>query len=110
MNGYIPFIFNNIGYIFLCEVALGNMKRYSNAHHSANLYLSGFNSVYGEGTHKCTQMGLFDIFFLITLKLNFRSRLERDVVIYPGPIKYFKKKTLEYNEYIVYDTNQIRLR
>jgi hypothetical protein len=40
----------------------------------------------------------------------FRRVVEEDVVICPGPIRHIQNRQLQYNEYVVYATNQIKIR
>jgi hypothetical protein len=96
--------------MFLCEVALGKMKPHSEFDYDAHKNLNGFDSVFGEGTYGCSEEGLFEMSFFNIVKLNFRRFVAGDIVMCPGSIKYLKEKTLEYNEYVVYDPNQIHIR
>jgi hypothetical protein len=76
----------------------------------AHIKLDKVNSVFGKGSYGCSQEGLAYIFFLIKIKLNFRRVVAEDVVICPGLLRYFQNRQLQYNEYVVYNTNQIQLK
>ncbi|CAG0894677.1 unnamed protein product [Cyprideis torosa] len=98
---------NNKGLLVLCEVALGKPKVLAHADYEADRLPKTYHSVHGVGKFQ-------------SLAEN-RETLEDGSVIPYGPIDYEFYKTklgqlknepldLNYNEYVVYNENQIRLR
>ncbi|VDD80054.1 unnamed protein product, partial [Mesocestoides corti] len=89
---------NDIGIMALCEVSLGECNELLNADYNANNLPSGKHSVKGLGSH------MTDPSTWITL--------DDGVVVPSGKIiaSNVKDACLFYNEYIVYDIRQIRLR
>ena len=89
------------GIVLLCEVALGNMYRLRGANDKLNLKKvrdKGFDSTMGEGRTR--------------LNPSFDKKLDDGVVVPLGKPESsgIKDTTLEYNEYIVYSTDQIKIR
>ncbi|CAF3705239.1 unnamed protein product [Adineta steineri] len=91
----------NTGLVLLSEVALGKCNELLNADNNAHRLPDGFSSVKGLGS--------------IAPNLKNAVTLDNDVVIPMGPsestdVNNPKGYTLNYNEYIVYDTKQVRMR
>jgi poly [ADP-ribose] polymerase 2/3/4 len=88
---------NNIGCYMVNEIALGNILSKTQADSSLNkqkLTKGGFHSTKGEGKWQPSEYTIID-----------------DVRIPNGSLKDIKKGTdLRYNEYIVYDINQILIK
>jgi poly [ADP-ribose] polymerase len=86
------------GLMLLCEVALGEPNELLNADYAANKLPKGKHSVKGVGRVVCDES-------------NF-TKLEDGTIVPLGPSKNVNipGSTLNYNEYIVYDTEQVRLR
>jgi len=88
------------GILLLCEVALGNSNELFHADYEASRLPKKKNSVKGVGR-------------TYTSKEN-HTKLEDGTIVPLGPAtvdeKLRKKSDLIYNEYIVYDTKQIRFR
>jgi len=90
---------NNIGLLLICEVALGNPKKLVNADYNADKLATGFNSVQGLGR----------------IEPSSAEALPSGVHIPTGKPKKTnvdnaKGFTLQYNEFIVYNTNQIKMK
>lgn len=93
--GYLR-ISSGIGAMFLCEVALGNMYELK---HSQNVILpSGKHSVKGLGRYSPQTDTYFNI--------------ENDVTVPLGKIQEVKddQLSLQYDEFIVYDQSQVKLK
>ncbi|CAF0734869.1 unnamed protein product [Adineta steineri] len=91
----------NTGLVLLSEVALGKCNELLNADNNAHRLPDGFSSVKGLGS--------------IAPNMKNAVTLDNDVVIPMGPsestdVNNPKGYTLNYNEYIVYDTKQVRMR
>ncbi|CAF2813932.1 unnamed protein product [Rotaria sp. Silwood2] len=91
----------NTGLVLLTEVALGKCHELLNADNNAHRLPEGLLSVKGLGS--------------IAPNLKNAITLEDDVVVPMGPAESTdvvnpKGYTLNYNEYIVYDTKQVRIR
>ncbi len=88
---------NNIGCLILCEVALGKINNRINPDYSItkkSLSKKGYHSTKGIGRWGSTESSSHD-----------------GVDIPNGPVKELKKNTyLKYNEYVVYDVNQILIK
>ena len=90
---------NPYGLLLLCEVALGTSNQLYDADHKAGKLPKGKHSVKGCGR-------------VASKEENF-EKLEDGTVVPLGPannVDTNKTSSLNYNEYIVYDTKQIRLR
>ncbi|UJR31675.1 hypothetical protein I4U23_019156 [Adineta vaga] len=91
----------NTGLVLLSEVALGKCNELLQADNNAHRLPEGLSSVKGLGS--------------IAPNMKNAVTLEDDVVIPMGPVESTnvinsKGYTLNYNEYIVYDTKQVRMR
>lgn len=85
---------NNIGLLLMCEVALGNMRKHTIATHVRSIPNGTWQSVGGVGIY-CPM----------------DWRLIHGVTAPFGDIKLTKKRTgLHYNEYIVYDPAQVKIK
>jgi len=90
---------NNTGLLVLCEVALGNSHPLEQADYEAGRHCAAgrpANSVHGLGTYSPGQAS--------------RVTMSDGVVVPLGPALKGPQKPLLYNEYIVYDVRQVRLR
>ena len=90
---------NPFGLLLLCEVALGTPNQLYDADYKAEKLPKGKHSVKGCGR-------------VASKEENFEA-LEDGTVVPLGPandVDATKESSLNYNEYIVYDTKQIRLR
>ena len=90
---------NPYGLLLLCEVALGQSRSLFNADYKAGKLPKGKHSVKGCGR-------------VVAKEENF-EKLEDGTIVPLGPAEEVDKNqssSLNYNEYIVYDTEQIRLR
>jgi len=87
----------NVGLILLCEVALGEMNELNNADYNASDLPKGKHSTWGKGRTVPDEEGYYN--------------LEDGTVVPSGAGKDSKTNTsLQYNEFIVYNINQIRMR
>ncbi|CAF1189095.1 unnamed protein product [Rotaria sordida] len=91
----------NIGLLLLSEIALGKCNELIHAEIHANKLPAGLSSVKGLGS--------------ITPNVKNEVKLDGDISIPMGPgepttAHNAKNYTLNYNEYIVYDTKQVRMR
>merc|ERR1719391_685984 len=90
---------NNIGLLMICEVALGKQNKLVNADYNADKLPKGFNSVVGLGKREPAKL----------------ETMPSGVQIPLGPPKNTNVEnkggyTLQYNEFIVYDTSQIKMK
>lgn len=96
-NYLCTYLSDGKGVISLCEVVLGKVKQLKNADYRADLWAQkGFDSVQGVGTHQPDAKK--------------SSELENGCIVPDGPTIDFDKECLMYNEFIVYDIKQIRMR
>jgi len=87
---------NKIGLILLCDVALGDMKEYSDINRNAASQLGGKHSTKGIGQ---------------TIPDPSEEKVCDNVTIPLGkPIKNKTKCYLSHNEYIVYNTDQVKMK
>jgi len=87
----------NTGLILLCEVALGEMNELTNADYNASSLPKGKHSTWGKGRTVPNDAEFYN--------------LEDGTVVPSGVGTDCKTPTsLQYNEFIVYNTNQIRMR
>ncbi|CAF4210042.1 unnamed protein product [Rotaria sordida] len=91
----------NIGLLLLSEIALGKCNELIHADIHANKLPAGLSSVKGLGS--------------IAPNVKNEVKLDGDISIPMGPgepttAHNAKNYTLNYNEYIVYDTKQVRMR
>ncbi|CAF3458226.1 unnamed protein product, partial [Rotaria sp. Silwood2] len=89
------------GLLLLSEVALGKCNELIHADYNANKLPAGLSSVKALGT--------------VAPNVKNEVKLDGDVIIPMGPgepttAPNAKNSTLNYNEYIVYDTKQVRMR
>merc|ERR1711890_158030 len=86
------------GVMLLCEVALGSLNELTAANYNAKEELNGMLSTLGAGRQTPSEF----------------KKLSDGVQLPMGPLKeseFVKKGTaLEYNEYIVYDISQIKMK
>ncbi len=89
---------NKIGFILLCDVALGLTKKVTQPTYDTPL--KNFNSIFAQG---CTEP---DINQFETL------RFDTDCIVPCGPMKSSDQKSSSflYNEYVIYDKNRYRFR
>ncbi|KAI8347889.1 poly polymerase catalytic domain-containing protein [Mortierella sp. GBAus27b] len=94
---------NNIGLMLLCEVALGDMHEleHSDSNAKANSQKAGKHSTKGCGLSYPDSA--HDVI------------IENDLRVQAGPLKTEQRKSgfgfqLQYNEYIVYDVSQVKMR
>jgi poly [ADP-ribose] polymerase len=90
---------NPYGLLLLCEVALGESKPLYSADYKAGKLPKGKHSVKGCGR--------------VASKEENSDKLEDGTIVPLGPseeVQASSTLSLNYNEYIVYDTKQIRLR
>ncbi|XP_047132029.1 poly [ADP-ribose] polymerase 2 isoform X1 [Hydra vulgaris] len=89
----------NVGFVLLCEVSLGKTRELLDADYNADKLPDGYHSTKGLGKVACSDKDY------ITLP---------DGLIVPvgvlSEVKNMKNSTLNYNEYVVYDTRQIKSR
>jgi Poly(ADP-ribose) polymerase catalytic domain len=88
----------NVGLFLLCEVALGNTRNLYDTDCDADNLPKGFHSTYGVGTSIPNP--------------THSKKLEKDIEVPSGKqtINSDKKAHRGYNEFIVYNTNQIRMK
>ena len=113
------------GLLLLCEVSLGKQNELLNAKYDADKLPKGKHSVKGVGKNCPTsdnytklsdgtiipmgKLAAVFLFFCLLLFCAMRS-IVCSILLGPGSKKDIPGAALLYNEYIVYDTEQIRLR
>ena len=90
-----PYLSNGIGIFVMCEVALGKVHEVKQPTHSEYL---------APGTHSCQALG--------RTKPNpsGSKTIESDIDVPAGKTISFPDGYMGVNEYIVYNTNQVRMR
>ncbi|KAG5444223.1 Poly [ADP-ribose] polymerase 2, variant 2 [Clonorchis sinensis] len=91
----------NVGLMALCEVSLGKVNELYQACHNAHQLPEGMHSVKGVGRVAPEELTW--------------SKLDGDVTVpigklVPSPEANSENLALQFNEYVVYDPNQVRLR
>jgi hypothetical protein len=91
-----PYLSNNTILLIICETALGNPRELQRPDYNAANLPKGSNSTFAVGRQRPTPSG--SIMF------------EKNIEIPVGKVENFSSGGMGHNEYIVYNTNQVRMR
>ena len=98
------------GLLLLCEVALGESNELYESDYDADKLPSGKHSTKGIGNTYPNEKGYFELFVAV---YSFRIKIFREdgtVVPCGEPTQSTANSSLLYNEYIVYNVDQVRIR